>query len=76
MAIYYFNVIDGDHEEIDVVGKPCPDDVAALSEAFRVASDVLQRRLIYDSCTAGGVVEVESEDHRLLFSMPVSAATY
>jgi acid stress-induced BolA-like protein IbaG/YrbA len=76
MRLYYFNVLDGEHEEIDVVGKACPDDVAALSEAFRVASDVLQRRLIYDSCSAAGVVEVESEDHQLLFSMPVSAATY
>jgi hypothetical protein len=76
MPRYYFNVLCGASETIDVVGQACPDDLGALGEALRTASQVVQRRLPGEGFTADGWVEVEDERHRPVLRLPLRAAAY
>ena len=76
MPRYFFNVCSDGFEEIDVVGRACPNDVAALQEALSTASAVLQRRLAADAFCASGSIEVEDERHRPVLSLPLRAAAY
>jgi hypothetical protein len=73
---YYFNVSCGEYESTDVVGECCPNDVAALSGAMRVASAVLQKRLRAEALSDDGWVEVEDESHRPVLRLPLRAAAY
>jgi hypothetical protein len=73
---YYFNVSCGEYESTDVVGESCPNDVAALSGALRVASAVLQKRLRAEELSDDGWVEVEDEKHRPVLRLPLRAAAY
>lgn len=73
---YYFNVTCDGYESTDVVGECCPNDVAALSGAMRVASAVLQKRLLSDALSHDGWIEVEDERHRPVLRLPLRAAAY
>ena len=73
---YYFNVSCDGYESTDVVGESCPNDVAALSGALRVASAVLQKRLRAEELSNDGWVEVEDEKHRPVLRLPLRAAAY
>ncbi len=59
-----------------MVGESCPDDVAALNQAFRTASSVIRARLLADELFAGGWIEVEDESHRPVLELPLRAAAY
>ena len=76
MPRYYFNVLCEASETIDVVGRPCADDLGALDLALRTASEVVQRRLPGEGFTAEGWVEVEDESHRPVLRLPLRAAAY
>jgi hypothetical protein len=73
---YYFNVSCDGYESTDVVGECCPNDVAALSGAMRVASAVLQKRLRAEELSDDGWIEVEDERHRPVLRLPLRAAAY
>jgi hypothetical protein len=73
---YYFNVSCGEYESTDVIGECCPNDVAALSGAMRVASAVLQKRLRAEELSDDGWIEVEDERHRPVLRLPLRAAAY
>ncbi len=76
MPRYYFNVSCDGFESTDLVGETCPNDVAALSGALRVASAVLQKRLRAEELSNDGWVEVEDETHRPVLRLPLRAAAY
>jgi hypothetical protein len=76
MPRYYFNVRGDAFEEVDLVGKHCSDEVAALSEALSSASLVLQQRLRSEGLSSAGSIEVEDERHRPVLSLPIRAAAY
>lgn len=76
MKRYFFNVCSREFEEIDLVGKRCPDDLAALQEALSTASEVLRKRLSNEAFCASGTIEVEDERHRPVLSLPLRAAAY
>jgi hypothetical protein len=76
MPRYYFNVRGDAFEEVDLVGKHCPDEVAALSEALSSASLVLHGRLRAEGLSIAGSIEVEDERHRPVLSLPIRAAAY
>jgi hypothetical protein len=73
---YYFNVCCDASEATDVVGESCADDLAALSQAMRTASAVVQNRLLANEISLGGWVEVEDERHRPVLRLPLRAAAY
>jgi hypothetical protein len=73
---YFFNVCSDGFEETDLVGKRCPDDLAALQEALCTASAVLQRRMSDDGFSPSGAIEVEDERHRTVLTLPLRAAAY
>jgi hypothetical protein len=73
---YFFNVCSEEAEEIDLVGKSCPNDVAALHEALSTASAILQRRMARDGFCPKGSIEVEDERHRTVLTLPLRAAAY
>lgn len=76
MPRYYFNICCDDHEATDVVGEACADDLAALSQAMRTASDVVRQQLLIDNLSADGWIEVEDERHRPVLRLPLRAAAY
>ena len=76
MPRYFFNVLSSEAEEIDVVGRHCANDVAALQEAMTAAGDVVRRRLAGGSFCPAGTIEVEDERHRPILSLPLRAAAY
>lgn len=76
MPRYYFNVSCDGFEATDLVGECCPDDVAALGQALRTASAVLQKRLLADAIPQSGWIEVEDERHRPVLRLPLRAAAY
>jgi hypothetical protein len=76
MPRYYFNVRGDAFEEVDLVGRHCSDEVAALSEALSSASLVLQKRLRSEGLSSAGSIEVEDERHRPVLSLPIRAAAY
>ena len=76
MPRYFFNVHGDGFEELDVIGKACTDDVAALGEALATASRVLQARLRADGLSYGGTIEIEDERNRPVMSLPLRAAAY
>jgi hypothetical protein len=72
---YYFNICSDEFEETDMVGEHCPDDVAALKEALRAASELVQQQLLFNKVTDAWI-EVEDEDHREVMRLPIRAAAY
>jgi hypothetical protein len=76
MPRYFFNVCAGAFEEMDAVGRPCSNDVAALREAFAIAGAVLRRRPDGDAAPLDGSIEVEDERHRPVLSLPLRSAAY
>ncbi len=76
MARYFFNVCCDGFEATDIVGTYCPDDLAALSEALRAASAVVQKQLLADQLSQSGWIEVEDERHRPVLKLPLRAAAY
>ena len=76
MPRYYFNVCSDEFEATDVVGERCADDIEALSEAMRKASEVVRSRLASDGHPAFGWVEVEDERHRPVLKLPLAVAAY
>jgi hypothetical protein len=76
MPRYYFNVRGDAFEEVDVVGKVCRNEVAALGEALSSASSILQKRLQAEGLSIAGSIEVEDEQHRPVLSLPIRAAAY
>lgn len=76
MPRYFFNVCSSEAEEIDLVGRHCPNDVAALQEALLAASEVVQKRLARGTFCPTGTIEVEDERHRPVLSLPLRAAAY
>ena len=76
MPRYFFNVCSDGFEETDLVGKRCPDDIAALHEALCTASAVLQRRISSEGFCPNGSIEVEDERHRTVLTLPLRAAAY
>lgn len=75
MPRYYFNICSDEFEETDMVGEHCPDDVAALKEALRAASELVQQQLLFNKVTDAWI-EVEDEDHREVMRLPIRAAAY
>lgn len=75
MPRYYFNVCSEEHEETDLVGEHCSDDVAALREALRAASAVIEQQLFYNR-VRDIWIEVEDEEHREVMRLPIRAAAY
>ena len=76
MPRYFFNFASDECEEVDLVGKTCPNDVAALQEALVAASAIMRRRLDSDAFCAAGAIEVEDERHRTVLTLPLRAAAY
>lgn len=76
MPRYFFNFTSESCEEVDLVGRHCPDDVAALQEALVTAGAILRRRLEGDSFCNDGAIEVEDERHRTVLTLPLKAAAY
>lgn len=75
MPRYYFNLCFDEAEETDLVGRECPDDVAALGEALKAAGEVVRRQLFFNRVEEGWI-EVEDEDHREVLRLPLRAAAY
>ena len=76
MPRYFFNFSSEGCEEVDVVGKTCPNDVAALQEALNAAGAILRRRLASETFCPAGTIEVEDEQHRTVLTLPLRAAAY
>jgi hypothetical protein len=76
MPRYYFNICCDDYEATDVVGESCSDDLAALTQAMRTASDVVRQQMLVDRLSAGGWIDVEDERHRPVLRLPLRAAAY
>jgi hypothetical protein len=76
MPRYYFNICCDEYEATDVVGESCADDLAALSQAMRTASDVVRQQLFIDRLSADGWIDVEDERHRPVLRLPLRAAAY
>jgi hypothetical protein len=76
MPRYFFNFSSEGCEEVDLVGKTCPNDVAALQEALNAASAIMRRRLRSETCCPTGTIEVEDERHRTVLTLPLRAAAY
>ena len=76
MPRYFFNFTSEDCEEVDLVGRTCPDDLAALQEALITASSIVQKRLQREAFCNSGTIEVEDEDHRTVLTLPLKAAAY
>lgn len=76
MPRYFFNFTAEGCEEVDLVGKCCPNDVAALQEALHAASAIMRRRLDSETFCATGTIEVEDERHRTVLTLPLRAAAY
>jgi len=76
MPRYFFNFSSEGCEEVDLVGKCCPNDVAALQEALHAASAIMHRRLHAETFCANGTIEVEDEQHRTVLTLPLRAAAY
>jgi hypothetical protein len=76
MPRYYFNICCDDYEATDVVGESCADDLAALTQAMRTASDVVRQQLLIDKLAADGWIDVEDERHRPVLRLPLRAAAY
>ena len=75
MPRYYFNLRTEEAETIDLVGRDCPNDVAALSEALREAGEIVRHQLFLNK-VEDGWVEVEDADHREVMLLPLRAAAY
>jgi hypothetical protein len=73
---YFFNLCLDECEETDVVGEYCPDDVAALNQALRTASEVVQKQLLAGTLSGDGWIDVEDERHRTVLRLPLRAAAY
>jgi hypothetical protein len=73
---YYFNVCCDGFEATDICGAPCRDDLEALDQAMRTASEVVQKRLHANELSNSGWVEVEDERHRPVLRLPLRAAAY
>ena len=76
MPRYFFNFSSENCEEVDLVGKTCPNDVAALHEALAAAGAIMQRRLHAETFCPTGTIEVEDEHHRRVLTLPLRAAAY
>ena len=76
MPRYFFNFSSEGCEEVDIVGKSCANDVAALQEALHAASAIMRRRLDAETFRADGTIEVEDERHRTVLTLPLRAAAY
>lgn len=76
MPRYFFNFTSESCEEVDLVGKTCPNDVAALQQALAAASEIVRKRLHSETFSNSGAIEVEDEHHRRLLTLPLSAAAY
>jgi hypothetical protein len=76
MPLYFFNIRGEGYEETDLVGKRCKNEVAALSEAMSIASEIVQQRLADLYVAHPGAIEVEDERHRMVLSLPLRAAAY
>jgi hypothetical protein len=76
MPRYFFNVRSSGFEETDLVGRSCPNDVAALAEAMGEAGRVLRRLLNEDALSDNGAIEIEDERHRTVLTLPLRAAAY
>jgi hypothetical protein len=76
MPRYFFNVRSSGFEETDLVGRTCPNDVAALAEAMGEASRVLRDLLQQDALSDSGEIEIEDERHRTVLRLPLRAAAY
>lgn len=76
MPRYFFNFSSDGCEEVDLVGKSCPNDVAALQEALTEASAIMRRRLAAETFSPAGTIEVEDEHHRTVLTLPLRAAAY
>lgn len=76
MPRYFFNVRGNGFEETDLVGRTCPDDVAALAEALGEAGRVLKDLLREDALSNCGEIEIEDERHRTILTLPLRAAAY
>jgi len=76
MPRYFFNFTSEGCEEVDLVGKTCPNDVAALQEALVAASGIVRKRLRSESFCNSGAIEVEDEHHRRVLTLPLTAAAY
>jgi hypothetical protein len=72
---YYFNICLDEADTTDLVGRECPNDVAALGEALREAGEILRRQLFFNK-VEDGWIEVEDEDHREVMRLPLRAAAY
>jgi len=73
---YFFNFTADGCEEVDLVGKSCDNDVAALQEAMSAASAIVRKRLDGESFCHSGTIEVEDEYHRRILTLPLRAAAY
>jgi hypothetical protein len=73
---YFFNLCSDEYEETDLIGKACPDDLAALGEALAKASSILQQRLLAERFCNSGSIEVEDEESRCVLRLPLRAAAY
>lgn len=76
MPRYFFNVRGNGFEETDLVGRTCPDDVAALAEGLGEAGRVLRRLLSEDALSDVGTIEIEDDRHRTVLTLPLRAAAY
>ncbi|MEA3037296.1 MAG: hypothetical protein QOH04_3087 [Sphingomonadales bacterium] len=76
MPRYFFNVRTPAFEELDISGRACANDVAALARAMEVAGEVVREQLERLEGGCSGEVHVEDEAHRLVMVLPMRAAAY
>jgi hypothetical protein len=76
MRRYFFNIRGEGFEETDLIGRRCKNDVAALSEAMAMASEIVHDRMAVLHVAHPGQIEVEDEQHRTILTLPLRAAAY
>jgi hypothetical protein len=74
MPTYYFNLRGEDFELPDLAGKRLADDSAARAEAERLAAELVESASIAGNPPPPAVVEVDDEQMRPLFALPLNPA--
>lgn len=74
MPIYFFHVCNGNGFTEDKEGRELPDEAAARSVAVDGARDIMAGEMRVGQLNPASFIEVEDQEHRLLFTLPFSEA--
>ena len=74
MPLYYLHVCNGNGFIEDEEGQDLPDLDAARAAALRGARDIMSEEIRRGELNPASFIEVENEDHQLLFTLQFSDA--